>query len=475
MKTNLRDSVKTLTLVLLTLIFPSLLYAQWSAPADISPGAISAFLNESMGTCIGVSGDTLHVVYADKHSTKNVVINYTHSVDTGKTWSAPVPITSLTGYTYNPAIAVNGRNVHVVWRVIDTLTGKRASWYKHSTDGGNTWGPNVFLDSTADWPAVAVSGANVYMANDVVTSNSPYNTEIFFMRSTDNGVTWGPRKQLTFAIGRSEDEAIIAQGSHIHMSWNDNRGNIFQIFYKESSDYGVTWDSDVVVMPKTDYGTMVSIDGAHTDVIATGHPTSNHYQVLLAQSADTGKTWASDKDITNNDTAHTYYYPDMVRNGNDLHVVTGSSIGAEYLHSGNGGSTWDPPFQFTGGSTFVAYTGCALHIICINASHVYYLRNPTGNAGHCSITSVNTVENSDEVKVYPNPFTTKTTIEFSSSQKMEGLKLGVFDVLGHELVTTTFDKDNRVILGRDGLNSGIYFYRIFQNGTVIASGKLAVE
>ena len=161
---------------------------------------------------MGTNGDTLHVVWTDKLSSTTAAIYYTRSVDTGLTWSTPVAITDLSHYAWNPAIAVNGLNVHVVWREMKPVGGMRASWYKHSTDGGNTWGPNVFLDSTADWPAVAVSGNNVYMANDSVTAASPYNTEIFFMRSTDNGQTWSHKQQLTFSVGRSEDEAIHAEG-----------------------------------------------------------------------------------------------------------------------------------------------------------------------------------------------------------------------------------------------------------------------
>lgn len=99
-------------------------------------------------------------------------IYYTQSADTGLTWSSPIAITDINRNAWNPAIAVNGPNIHVVWREIDTLNGHRSSWYKHSLDGGNTWSTH---------------------------------------------------QQLTFATGRSEDEAITAQGSHIHMSWNDNR------------------------------------------------------------------------------------------------------------------------------------------------------------------------------------------------------------------------------------------------------------
>ena len=70
-------------------------------------------------------------------------------------------------------------------------------------------------------------------------------------------------------------------------------------------------DLDVVVVPVKDYNTMVWSDGAHIDVVATGAP-SGRYQLIIAQSADTGATWNPSRDLSN-DTAHTYFLPDMVR------------------------------------------------------------------------------------------------------------------------------------------------------------------
>ncbi len=118
-----------------------------------------------------------------------------------------------------------------------------------------------------------------------------------------------------------------------------------EIFTKHSIDYGATWGPDVVVIPPDGYGTMVWIDSAHVDVVAAGAP-SGHYQVLLAQSPDTGATWAPDMDLTN-DTAHTYYYPDMVRDGDDLHITyVASGTGGQYIHSADGGTTWNNALQF---------------------------------------------------------------------------------------------------------------------------------
>ena len=349
------------------------LYSQWSTPVNLSPKAVSAGLNESMGSCLGVSGDTVHVVWTDKLSTTTASIYYIRSVNAGLTWSNPIAITALTGNAWNPALAVNGLNVHLVWREINPANNHRASFYKHSLDGGITWGQNVFLDSTADWPAVAVSGKNVYMVNDSVTSSSPYNTEIFFMRSLDNGITWGGHKQLTFSAGRSEDEAIIARGSHIYMSWNDNRTGQMLIYFKHSSNHGDTWDADVAVAPPFDYSTMVSADSTNIDIPYAG-AASGKYQLHLVQSTDNGVTWGTNLDLTK-DTSKTFGYPFMVRDGDDLHITyLKAGVGGQYLHSGDGGKTCDAPVNicFSGITKYIAYYGSTLHVIVQYSGHINY-------------------------------------------------------------------------------------------------------
>lgn len=403
---------------------PFTMLAQWSGPVNISPGAVSAILNESMGSCIGVSSDTVHVVWADRLNAKRGAVYYTQSADTGLTWSNAVPISDLNDNAFNPAIAVNGRNIHVVWRTVDTLNNAhRTSWYNHSLDGGLTWGTAVIVDtSIADWPAVAVSGNTVYVANDIVTTSSPYNTEIFFLRSADNGLTWSSHQQITNSAGRSEDEAIAAQGSDVYMSWNDNRNGPMQIFYKHSPDAGLTWEPDVLVNSEPSYGTMVAVDGAFVDIPSTGAP-SGHYQVHLNQSGDGGVTWGPDMNLSN-DPANTYYYPYMVRDSSELHMTyVKSGTGGQYLHSPDGGATWDTPFNFgfSNITPFIAYTGCVLHVIVPDSGRINYFRNPAGNAGpHCvTPTGIHNMGPGQFLNVYPNPANDKVFISIPGQENSE--------------------------------------------------------
>jgi hypothetical protein len=437
-------------------------FAQWSSAINLSPNAVSAGLNESMGSCIGVSGDTVHVVWGDRFNATHGAIYYVRSPDAGLTWNSPIAITDLNSNAWNAAIAVNGSSLHVVWRVIDTLNNHRISHYIHSLDGGNTWGPDITLDTAvADWPAVAVSGHHVYVANDIVTAAAPYNTEIFFLSSEDNGFTWSAHRQITFAVGRSEDEALIAQGPDIFMSWNDNRSGQMQIFSKHSADFGTTWDAEVAVIPPFGYGTMVCIDGEHVDVIAAGAP-SGHYQIHLAQSSDTGATWETDTDLTQ-DPANTYYYPDMVRDGEDFHVTyVKSGVGAQYLHSADGGATWDAPYSFghSGITPFVAYSGCVLHVIVPDSGRIKYFRNPTGNGGpHCQTTGIVTLmDDSEHMHIYPNPANDAFTIDLNM-QVNDG-QLVLYTLLGKEVMRKKFS-GYKIDVEKENLEPGVYFAFVF--------------
>ncbi len=412
MKTYVQSSIKISLLIFSILFSPAIGRAQWTTKVKLSNHAMKAQLNENMGQCLVANGDTLHIVWSDKR-TNGSSIWYKRSIDTGLSWNTEVPITDTNGTAAFPAIAVSGSIVHVVWR--DSSLGHYASFYKRSTDGGNTWSTPYCLDSnTLFWPGVAASGSMVVVSLNKGIFGSTY---VAFRRSLDNGATWDTVRTISTRTGpgRSEDPAIATDGNFVHLSWNDNRSGIMEIYYRRSADKGVTWDPEVRLVHNSvnDYTTMVCLNDSNVDV-PCGDRRSGVYDVYMGQSHNYGLVFDTIRQVTA--TPATEAYPYLVRYGMDLHMVylhVNAGGGPFYIHSTDGGVTWSTPDSIgTGGQPFIAITCPVLHIIWPDSGNIYYTRNPTGNATcitHSTIVN-NTPTQGSELTVYPNPSSNIITI-----------------------------------------------------------------
>lgn len=79
------------------------------------------------------------------------------------------------------------------------------------------------------------------------------------------------------------------------------------------------------------------------------------------------------------------------------------------------------------------------------------------------------------VKVFPNPFSEQATFEIETEERYKNLTLTVFNVMGQAIKNISSNGDNQMILDRNGLTSGVYFYQIQSEGLVLDSGKLIVQ
>lgn len=77
-----------------------------------------------------------------------------------------------------------------------------------------------------------------------------------------------------------------------------------------------------------------------------------------------------------------------------------------------------------------------------------------------------------EVKVFPNPF--KAQSQIFVGQHFEALEISVFDVMGRN-VQTTKGRGNQLILRRDNLEEGLYFYRLEGDGKRITTGRIIIH
>ena len=77
--------------------------------------------------------------------------------------------------------------------------------------------------------------------------------------------------------------------------------------------------------------------------------------------------------------------------------------------------------------------------------------------------------------VYPHPVTAESVLEVKVPNGAVGYSVQILDFMGRELQEQTLANGvNRVLISASQLRSGIYFYQIVHNGTVVKSEKLEV-
>ena len=186
------------------------------------------------------SGDGIHVVWQDSPP-GNFEIYYRGSLDGGTTWNPVKRLTWTSLDSWRPAITRgSGNSLHIVWS--DDTPGIDAVYYKRSTNGGTTWSGAKRLTWNADWnfnPSIAMdSAATLHMAwrRDYAYDEA----DIFYMSSTNGGVTWSVGLALTSNNGRSYDPVLAIDSTDtIHIVWYDGwdeyLSGVPEIYYKKST------------------------------------------------------------------------------------------------------------------------------------------------------------------------------------------------------------------------------------------------
>ena len=468
--TRLSRFLATFSVLLFAVIsFHGALLAQWEPDRRLSTTDTSARLNENMGQCLAVSGDTVHAVWWDVQNNGSAIF-YKHSFDGGVSWGADTRLTASPSKADFPSIAVTGGGVHVVYR--DASGSQNITYYKRSLDGGTSWGHDVSLGDYYWWPSLAASASMVFVA---LNDNNPGNTEVYCRRSTDNGATWNTVNQISNAPGRSEDPSIAAGGGCVHLAWNDNRTGIMQTYYRRSSDQGVTWgpETRLTDSPVFAYCPMLFVNGSDVN-LAWADRRSGTLDIYFNQSADFGSTWGNEKQLSPE--GPNAVYPVVARDGSNVHVVWWNmNADMVYTHSVDGGKSWGQPVSLVGASSkptnpFIVASGTVLHVIWTDQRDghpaIYYKRDPSGNSTVAGIVSGGTASTPVRfsLSVFPNPFNPSATVEFSLP--VESLvTLHVYDLLGRE-VARLFDGERRqaglssVVFDASVLSSGVYLCRL---------------
>jgi len=88
--------------------------------------------------------------------------------------------------------------------------------------------------------------------------------------------------------------------------------------------------------------------------------------------------------------------------------------------------------------------------------------------------SARIIQNENFINVYPNPFTSYFNVNISSDIYIKLARIEMFDLNGKKIRNVLIDSYQTVI-ERGELQSGMYFYRVINNNTLIGRGKLIVQ
>lgn len=172
-------------------------------------------------------------------------IYYSVSTDGGLSFSANSLMTMENGTNWqsNPSIAVDSsRRIHAVWE--DDREGNWSIYYANSSDGfkGNTK-VNSGLPGGNHWsPSIGIGESGTI---HVVWET---NNDIYYSRSTDGGLTFGPPIRVNDDVGdTSQAQASLAveTGGRIHVVWEDMRSGDADIYYSQSIDDGLTFGANI--------------------------------------------------------------------------------------------------------------------------------------------------------------------------------------------------------------------------------------
>jgi hypothetical protein len=227
----------------------------WTATQNLSnsPGATGIPAPSSLGhtrdPVVAISDSLAAAVFEDVPDPANPEgdqIMVTVSTNGGASWSTPLQLSNVTIQAAEPCVAVDGNNIHVVYE--DRTFG---IMYARSTDGGANWTYSLLGPVPANFdegaPYIAVSNGTVHVVL-VEHESVDVGSDLYYMRSTDNGDTWSTPVQISDETDPTTTTAkptIAVNGDNVYITWQDERASEsdIEVIYRRSTDGGLTFEA----------------------------------------------------------------------------------------------------------------------------------------------------------------------------------------------------------------------------------------
>jgi len=144
----------------------------------------------------------------------------------------------------------NTKNTGPIPIVVFRTTNGGTSWTRTVVDTLNTGA--TFATSSVTTVASDANGNAVLVYSGSLSVGAT--GHVYYKRSTDSGVTWGTRTELTTSAGGADATSVAAAGKGnglFTVTWMDARGGGWNVWQRGSTDGGLTWSADAKVSDAT--------------------------------------------------------------------------------------------------------------------------------------------------------------------------------------------------------------------------------
>ncbi len=350
-----------------------LVWAQWEPDRRLTSNEATSLTSRNSQWCIGTNPTGMvHICFYDDRSGNNEIY-YLRSTDEGLTWGGEMRLTDDTAKSWTPAIAVADSFLHLVW--FDTRDGQNGEiYYRRSTDNGLSWRDAVrisFDTARSEFPCVAAEGEDVIVVwRD--NRGSRFSYEIYCRRSSDCGLTWSEEIRLTNALGIKWNPSVKVAGNFVHLVWADNRDGNWNVYYKRSTDKGFSWEADLRLTDNV-FAQQWPCVAARDSFVVVAYSDNEDVdgELWSVSSYDGGETWEEPVRISCGSAQPGIWSPNIVISGQRVHAVWADQRAGNsevyYSVSADLGQTWEE-MRLTEDSAVsnypsIAVGGAAVHIV----------------------------------------------------------------------------------------------------------------
>lgn len=364
------------------------------------------------------------IIYIVWHDEVNESIFFSKSVDEGISFSTATRVNDVSA-TYPPSYKIYGSdiaiddsgNIYVVWYDYRDWADD-SSWFSKidiymdkSIDGGLTWGTDVVVPNISPgnypWrfqPYIAIDKNNGYIYVSFTDYNRYHlgdNGDICVARSIDGGTSFEIPVKVDDIGGLIEQTwgsiDVNPISGDVCVTFNDSRDGNKDIFLAKSSDYGVTYSTNVRVNDvdtNDQEESTIKIDSSGIIYVVwkdwrdDGSPSVSPYlnDIYIAKSIDGGYSFENSVKITDTymDAEYSYVFPPRLAiNKGIIHVVwhdsrTGSST-CFYDQSLDGGQTFSTDYIIHNDTQTVSHSLPRIDVDDYNRAYITWIDKRNGN------------------------------------------------------------------------------------------------